>query len=281
MNFDLGKKYESKSKNTLRSILISILLTFFILCIIIVSFMICVMIILILKKLWFICLIIAALCVFTISNVLSRSLERHRISNLKMFKIALIIQYVGVIIPSTIILIFTIFANYKEHILPTEYNLNVKSNIVKVLSDTKDGFAVGSLTIPTILVILPLLFFALLLLVQIITLNYEDTIYIEGDDMVVYPEYVFSLIDENLENDDVSFKYLRDLNFAEDEYIVSDMRYYDFYIYGDSEQYFYIETYLTVENKNKVKKQNIVKSDIYVYDVSLFEEKTEFDDITF
>ncbi|MFV0424842.1 MAG: hypothetical protein ACK5K7_04690 [Bacilli bacterium] len=281
MNFDLGKKYESKSKNTLRSILISILLTFFILCIIIVSFMICVMIILILKKLWFICLIIAALCVFTISNVLSRSLERHRISNLKMFKIALIIQYVGVIIPSTIILIFTIFANYKEHILPTEYNLNVKSNIVKVLSDTKDGFAVGSLTIPTILVILPLLFFALLLLVQIITLNYEDTIYIEGDDMVVYPEYVFSLIDENLENDDVSFKYLRDLNFAEDEYIVSDMRYYDFYIYGDSEQYFYIETYLTVEDKNKVKKQNIVKSDIYVYDVSLFEEKNEFDDITF
>lgn len=274
MEFNLGKKYKKVKGNAARSIVASIIVTLQQLLIVTVLAALSIFIIAVVPFLWIVTVVLAFLCVLTISNIIARSVEKHRISNMKVFKSALIIQYLVVIHSFVVFLMFTVLGNYKEHLLPTEYNFNIITNIKNVMSEMTSGFTLGSVTIPAVVVIVFVIFLSLTLLSQMVILDYDGCLYIKSEDEVVSSGFAFSLmgVDEDVV---VTYKYLRDLEIDDSGYIVEGYRYFDFYIYGDNEQYFYIETYTGVDKKGKIKKFNVEKSDVYVYDVSLFSETDE------
>lgn len=271
MIFDLGTKYENPNEKRARSILTSILVSIQELMFVFVTLTICLFIIIIFPKFWLICVILLILCILTISNLISRSLEKHRISDLKAFKISLLAQYVLIVLPITIGLFFTIVANISKDANLKEYDLNFKSNIKVIIFNITDGFKVGNFTVPAIVLIILLVFLTFAIFVQKAMLDYDGCIYISADDDVVYPGFAFSLTDKVSKRLDVDYKYLRTLELDENDYIVTKRRYYDFYIYGEKEKYFHIETYITKEKDGKLKKVDIKKSEIFVYDVTLFE----------
>lgn len=272
MVFNLGKKYEAPSESKARSIIASILVTVQELLFVLVTLALCLFIIIVFPKFWIVCVVLLVLCVLTISNLISRSVVKHRISNLKAFKVSLLVQYILIVLPVTIGLFFTIVANISKNADLKDYDLNFKSNVKVIVYNITDGFKIGNFTIPAIVLIVLLVFLTFGIFMQKLLLDYDGCIYIKADDDVVYPTYSFSLIDKVSKITEVDYDYLKSLQLDDNDYIVTNKRYCDFYIYGEEEQYFHIETFVTKEEKGKLKKVDIKKSEVFVYDTSNFEK---------
>ncbi len=270
MKFELGKKYEQNEKNKVRSITSSILVTIQQLLIVLVVVAISLGITIVVNTLAFVGIILAVLAVFVCSSIINKSVENHRISDIKTFKISLILQYLFVINTSVIFIVATVMANYEIHTYITDYNLNFSDNIGLLIANVSNGLSLGALTIPSALIIVILVFLFFFILTQMILLDYDGAIYIKKDDNVYYPALAYTLKGDASPVKVVDYEYLKKLTIDEDDFITSDSRYFDFYIYGEEEKYFHIETFATTSKNGKLIKSKSITSEIYEYDIELF-----------
>ncbi len=276
MVFNLGKKYEQieleKGRTVLNSFVITlaqvVIAAFFLLLVFSASIMS--------EAFIFTLLIAVILIVLLMSRAFNSGVLSFNIGSIRLYRYTVVALYFLVILPFLFYTIFFILGNYVNYeffnsSLKEDFNFDLIANIKTFIVQSKEGILIGKLNVPAVLFVFVITFALHYLLVSIVLINYRDLCYIASEKRVYKPVYSYTLVDDGPGVNLVTYQYLSKLALDDQDYLEPNLIYYDIYIYGEEDLYFYVESYSTKLVKRKVKKLNVVKSDIFAYDIDNFQ----------